>query len=231
MDYNHAEDPEYKRLRDMANKEYERKKQLSEESQAAYKSGDGAEAKRLSELSQKHADKMDDYNRQAAEWVFRANNADSAEDEIDLHGLYVKEAISMLQTRIDAARARGETHLDVIVGKGNHSQNHVAKIKPAVEDLCRQMNFKYALENGNSGVLVVDLTGPGGQVDWNQLAPRPNKKPSNKLQNHYQQQGAHYGQNQYSQQQQHHNNNHQGGNDDVVNILCGIFKIIRKCLN
>ncbi|KAF5092204.1 hypothetical protein D0Z03_002980, partial [Geotrichum reessii] len=59
-------------------------------SKEAYNNGDGAEAKRLSEKGKKHGAKMDEYNAQAAQFVFRENNADSAGDEIDLHGLYVK---------------------------------------------------------------------------------------------------------------------------------------------
>lgn len=83
-------DPEYKRLRDLAHQEYEKRAECFEKSKQAYNNGDGAEAKRLSEQGKKHGEKMDEYNEKAKQFVFRANNADSAGDEIDLHGLYVK---------------------------------------------------------------------------------------------------------------------------------------------
>lgn len=89
-DYNHSEDPEYKRLRDLAQREHELRGEAFAQSKEAYNNGDGAEAKRLSEKGKKHGVKMDEYNAQAAQFVFRENNADSAGDEIDLHGLYVK---------------------------------------------------------------------------------------------------------------------------------------------
>lgn len=66
-DYNHAIDSEYKRLRTQAEQEFKRRTELSEQSQAAYKSGDGAEAKKLSELAKEHAKKGDGYNQQAAD--------------------------------------------------------------------------------------------------------------------------------------------------------------------
>ena len=53
------------------------------------------------------------YNRQASEFIFRANNAQQADDTIDLHGLYAEEAEQILQTRIDTARRSGAKGLHV----------------------------------------------------------------------------------------------------------------------
>jgi DNA-nicking Smr family endonuclease len=55
-----------------------------------------------------------------------------------LHGLYVKEAVSYTDRAIMDAKARGDSEIHLIVGKGLHSQGHVAKIKPAIEDLMRK---------------------------------------------------------------------------------------------
>jgi len=41
----------------------------------------------LSEEGKHHDQACKQYNQQAADFVFRANNADAAPDEIDLHGL------------------------------------------------------------------------------------------------------------------------------------------------
>lgn len=67
-----------------------------------------------------------------------ANNLDSPPGTIDLHGLYVREAIERTEKAIADAQRKGDREMRVIVGKGIHSQGHVAKIKPAVEDLMRK---------------------------------------------------------------------------------------------
>lgn len=43
----------------------------------------------LSEKGKLHDRAAKAYNQQAADFVFRANNARAASDEIDLHGLYL----------------------------------------------------------------------------------------------------------------------------------------------
>lgn len=63
------------------------------------------------------------------------NNTDSKPGEIDLHGLYVKEAVAKSEQAIQVAQQRGDSEIHFIVGKGNHSAGHVAKIKPAIEEL------------------------------------------------------------------------------------------------
>jgi hypothetical protein len=106
---------------------------------------------------------MDEYNRQASEYIFRENNAEGrvGSDEIDLHGQYVEEAERILEERIKYARANGQGRLHVIVGKGNHSRDHVQKIKPKVEEVCRQLGLRYGTEE-NEGRMWIDLQGGGG---------------------------------------------------------------------
>lgn len=75
--------------------------------------------------------------------------------EVDLHGLYVKEAITYTDQSIVEARARGDKEIRLIVGsyhpffylrkdrtfragKGIHSPNHAAKLKPAIEELMQK---------------------------------------------------------------------------------------------
>ncbi|KAK4443969.1 putative smr domain-protein [Podospora aff. communis PSN243] len=151
---------EYDRLRDLARSEGDKKKDCFERSQKAYTSGDGALAKELSEKGKRHQAKQAAYNKQASEFIFRENNSPGhvAEDTIDLHGQYVEEAENILEARIRDARARGQTHLHVIVGKGNHSSGGVQKVKPRVEQVCREMGLEYATEE-NAGRIYVDLTG------------------------------------------------------------------------
>ncbi|KAF1918475.1 hypothetical protein BDU57DRAFT_586870 [Ampelomyces quisqualis] len=155
---------EYDRLRDLARQEAAKRGSCFDRAHQAYESGDGARAHQLSEEGKQHAAKMEQYNRQARDYIFRANNSDGRVDgdTIDLHGLFVEEAEDVLEERIKASRQRGETHLHVIVGKGNHSTNHVQKIKPRVEQVCRDLGLQYRTEE-NEGRIFVNLQ--GGSVD------------------------------------------------------------------
>lgn len=170
-DYNHATDNEYHKLRNKAEELYEKRKKLSQQSQQAYQNGDKEQAHELSEQLKKVLSEAESYNRQAAEYVFRENNADSAEDEIDLHGLYVKEAEWIMQKRISQCLNTNQSHLRVIVGKGLHSENGIAKLKPAIDRLCQESGLKHYIDKKNTGVLVIDFAGSSnGQVPshWDQ---------------------------------------------------------------
>ncbi|KAI5919942.1 Smr domain protein [Camillea tinctor] len=158
---------EYDRLRDLARAEAQKRNSCFDRAHQAYERGDGAEAKELSNEGKRHAAKMDEYNKQASEYIFRENNAEGrvAEDTIDLHGQFVEEAEEILEQRIRQAQRQGQTHLHVvrlggnsIVGKGNHSANHVQKLKPRVERVCQELGLQYATEE-NAGRIYVDLQG------------------------------------------------------------------------
>lgn len=58
---------------------------------------------------------MDQYNKQASDYIFRENNAQGrvAADTIDLHGQFVEEAENILEQRIRYAQQTGQTHLHV----------------------------------------------------------------------------------------------------------------------
>lgn len=116
----------------------------------------------MSQRSKEHAAKADDFNRQASEFIFRENNAVGKVpgDTIDLHGQFVEEAEEILEQRIRYATQTGQTHLHVIVGKGNHSPGHVQKIKPRVEQVCRELGLQYHTEP-NAGRMYIELK-PGG---------------------------------------------------------------------
>ncbi|EPE06065.1 smr domain-containing protein [Ophiostoma piceae UAMH 11346] len=239
---NNDAEAEYDRLRDQARKEAAQRNSCFDRSHQAYQNGDGAGAKALSAEGKKHAAAMDKYNRQASEFIFRENNAVDrvAEDTIDLHGLFVEEAEHILTERIRAAQSTGQTHLHVIVGRGNHSANHVQKIKPAVEKLCRELGLQFATEE-NEGRIYVNLQ--GGAVSG---APPLPQQPSGHLggyhggSNYNNNQGyvshpnasyagaAHGGQN--HQQQQYGNNNSNNNNDVEQQIEQAVVKCLPKLL-
>lgn len=215
---------EYDRLRDLARQEAAKRASCFDRAHEAYNSGDGARAHDLSEEGKQHAQKMEQYNRQARDYIFRENNADGrvAGDTIDLHGLFVEEAEDVLEERIKAARQRGETHLHVIVGKGNHSKNHVQKIKPRVEQVCRELGLQYRTEE-NEGRIFVNLQG-GAVHDM----PPPPQAPS-----YGGYPGQHGGQQQHhGGQQQHHGQQQNNQNDEIEQLVKkGLPKLLKmlKC--
>jgi len=124
-----------------------------QQSQDAYKRGDGALAKDLSNQGKDHRRRMESLNKQASDWIFQRESAsfafsdygnlmiewgrkqqggpfffvfgelklisgskDRSPREIDLHGLYVKEAIAHTDAAIQTAKKRGESDLHLIVG-------------------------------------------------------------------------------------------------------------------
>ena len=166
---------EYDRLRDLARKEQGQHQHYAAEARQAYERGDGARAHEMSEQSKSHAAQADSYNKQASEYIFRENNSVGkvSSDTVDLHGQYVEEAEEILEQRIRYAKANGQTHLHVIVGKGNHSPGHIQKIKPKVEQLCQELGLQEHTEQ-NEGRIYIDLTGgqappqQGGGYDYGQ---------------------------------------------------------------
>lgn len=181
---------------------------------------------------------MEQYNKQASEFIFRENNAQDRvpADTIDLHGQFVEEAEDILEERIKYAQSTGQTHLHVIVGKGNHSPGHIQKIKPRVEQVCQELGLQYHTEP-NEGRIYVNLT--GGQVDMGAVqgwqgyqggygggygqGGYPGQQQQQQQHGGYQQhQQPSYQPPQQQQQQQ------QGGGDG--DIISAIFRAIKKCI-
>ncbi|KAJ5985903.1 hypothetical protein N7499_007808 [Penicillium canescens] len=207
---------EYDRLRDLARQEASKRGQCFSRSKEAYSSGDGAGAKQLSEEGKAHGRKMEEYNKQASEFIFRENNASGrvADDTIDLHGQFVEEAEEILEERIKYAKSHGQSHLHVIVGKGNHSAQHVQKIKPRVEQVCRELGLQYATED-NAGRIYVNLT--GGEAI---MPPYGGHQQGH--------QGSHQypGQQGHQQHQQHQNQNQPDELEKLANAI--LPKVLRK---
>lgn len=163
QDMVNAQNGEYVSLRNQAIREGDLMGKAFSASKQAYAQGDGARASELSHEGKQHQQQKDAFNRQAAEWIFSENNKTQPQGSIDLHGLYVQESVDFTERAIQQARSQGLNQLRVIVGKGNHSPQHVAKIKPAIETLMRNENLSAYLDPHNAGVLIVILSGGGGK--------------------------------------------------------------------
>lgn len=130
-------------------------KRTSEQSQRAYHSGMKAQAKTLSIKKTDLYRQMEEKNRQAAELFFKHYNQNRPNNIIDLHGLYVSEALKYVEEKLDECRAKNISSLTIITGIGNNSPNRVAKIKPRVEKYARENALKITRYSGH---IVVDLT-------------------------------------------------------------------------
>jgi len=147
----------YTTLRARAKEEGDQMARCFQESHEAYDRRNGALAKQLSEKGKAHKRNMERLNGEASEWIFKENNLDSTLGAVDLHGLYVKEAISFTDRAIQQARRAGDSQIRLIVGKGLHSPQQVAKIKPAMEELIQKHHLLAEVDPNNSGVLIVHL--------------------------------------------------------------------------
>ncbi|GAA5843134.1 hypothetical protein JCM9279_001871 [Rhodotorula babjevae] len=162
MDMANAQNSQYVELRNLAIREGDLMAKAFSASKQAYTAGDGAAAHDLSAEGKEHQRNKDRYNDQAAAWIFNENNKVQPPGSIDLHGLYVQEAIEYTERAIADGRNKGMPELRIIVGKGNHSPSHVAKIKPAITDLMQREHLTATLDPHNGGVLIVQLQGQGG---------------------------------------------------------------------
>jgi len=127
----------------------------SKQSQFEYRSGFKSQAKVLSIQKTALYRQMDERNQQAAELIFEHFNRNRPNKIIDLHGLYVAEALKYLQDKLKECRSKNILQLTVITGMGNNSPNRIAKIKPEVEKFVRENRLKVTAYRGH---LVVDLS-------------------------------------------------------------------------
>lgn len=90
-----------------------------------------------------------------------------------------------------------------IVGKGNHSPNHIQRIKPKVEQICQELGLQYATEE-NAGRMYINLRGGP--------AVMPEHLKAKHGGGYHQGYGGGGGGGQYHQQQQGQQQGYQGGN-------------------
>ena len=154
-------DANYMNLRNQARSEGDKMAQCFDQSHKAYAQGDGGRAKQLSNEGHQHKLNMERLNKQAADWIFMANNEDSPQGTVDLHGLYTSEALERVEQAVRQGQAQGWSEMRIIVGKGLHSKDHRQHIAPAVEKMMRDYRLEAHLDPRNAGVLVVNLRGSG----------------------------------------------------------------------
>ncbi|KAG2043487.1 hypothetical protein BDR03DRAFT_941544 [Suillus americanus] len=115
-------------------------------------------ARQLSLRGETHRDNMERLNKAASTKIFQENNQRFAgSNTIDLHRLFVSEAKVHFDDAIQEIRDRGKSSLHVIVGRGNHSKNNVAKIKREIQEYGKSLGLGVEVNPDNDGRLVVSL--------------------------------------------------------------------------
>ena len=126
-----------------------------------FQTGNGMLANELSQTGSKYHNKIKEIDEKYRDNIFnkslQSNN--SKIQVVDLHGLQVKNALNILIDVISTITKSqtGFNLLEVVTGKGKHSQGGQARIKPAVLSFFREKNFKFKEINEGAIIVLLDL--------------------------------------------------------------------------
>ena len=101
--------------------------------------------------------KRDEANRKASQAIIQGQPW-KTNGEIDLHGLFLDEAIKITKEFLgywskqkpSSARAT----VLIVTGNGHHSDNHRAVIRPQIEELLRSERYQYQSVHGDGAFQV-----------------------------------------------------------------------------
>ncbi|KAH7333912.1 hypothetical protein B0J17DRAFT_577948 [Rhizoctonia solani] len=170
------------RWREKARVAARNRSKMLDKASVAWKAGQKSTAKTLSERGKHFGSQVERYNERAAKEIFLSLNATyytgtkESMEKIDLHGLFVNEALVYTQNHLDMCRQAGVTQTSIITGRGNNSKDGVAKvcnqncvrsvlspyvpqpqIKPAVEGLLIREGLGDRYQWENEGCIAVSL--------------------------------------------------------------------------
>ncbi|KAI9137558.1 hypothetical protein BKA69DRAFT_1097107 [Paraphysoderma sedebokerense] len=143
----------------------------------AYRNGDKALAKDLSLQGKLYNEKMIHLHNEASERIFKVRRKEIAEklnlsqssdeiitDFIDLHGLFINEALGFLESKInqlydDAYNDHHSRYLFILTGTGHHSSNGRAKLLPAIKAYLKEYELVFvdASKDKKEGMLLVQI--------------------------------------------------------------------------
>ncbi|KAH9083559.1 hypothetical protein EDB83DRAFT_2212617 [Lactarius deliciosus] len=147
-----------KKLREKARRSGQEMAEAYSQANSAQRIGDCWGAQEYRQQGDAHKSVMEELDERAARIIFRENNKDRKNGEkIDLHGLFVAEAVGFVNQLLQYGESRGDQVMCFIVGKGLHSDAGRARIRPALEDLCTERGLGHSLDPHNAGVLIVRL--------------------------------------------------------------------------
>lgn len=143
--------------------------------QQAARSAQQSRTSRMGGAAMVYAEEARKYDMEARRWQLRASCAlvdqrrldaqssghySGAVDRIDLHGLTVHEALTVVARNVarwqsaPLGEARSRPPLEIITGRGVHSRHSVSVIRPAIERYLSQRGFRVDAAS-NAGVLYV----------------------------------------------------------------------------
>jgi DNA-nicking Smr family endonuclease len=140
----------------------------SQQSRDACYAGNHSSARDFSALSKQQWQEYHRLNSLAEIKEFEFHNPTYPGDlnRIDLHGLLVKEAIVRIQRHVKLCKDAGIQRTLVITGRGIHSKEGIAKIKPAIRELCVSEGLQVIPNESNEGCLTVVIGVSEGNVGW-----------------------------------------------------------------
>ena len=137
----------------------------AQQSQQAYQRGDKETAHTLSKEKKHWQQKQEAANEQAATVILQLQHW-KRDGTLDLHGLYLEEAMKATRTFLDYwgtnqrrtkqsqdGGTRNNTVL-IITGAGHHSNNSRAVLRPKVEELLQQEQYTYKSVHGDGAFEV-----------------------------------------------------------------------------
>lgn len=155
--------PLHEQFRLAARQEEALRQSASKASQAAYHNKEHQSAGAYSAKAKQHAAERDRLNAKAANACFDLVNPTYNVQQpltlqtCDLHGLTIAEAIQRAKTHVRACRDLKMTETVLITGKGLHSQNGRARLKPALEQFCQEEKIGATIDPRNEGRIQLHL--------------------------------------------------------------------------
>ena len=143
-DQHEATEGWYQKYQQAIDKHAKKRADYFEQAKKAHDAGNGALAKELSEKGKQETELMEKAQEKAARAVFEKRNKDNGPEVIDLHGLQVEGAVMLATEWLDSHKktAKGK-EINIITGKGNHSDANGPKILPAIEKLLTDRKLKH----------------------------------------------------------------------------------------
>ena len=139
---------EGKKLRDQANAFSAKRSRLLDLSQQAYVNGNGEEARRLANEGKEAGESANQCNVLARDVIYKYRNAGKENTFLDLHGLFVKEALYYLELVLMTFLSNDVVDtLECVTGAGHHSPMGHGKIKEAVHELVERLGLRYEIKN------------------------------------------------------------------------------------
>jgi len=124
----------------------------------AFSSGEKARAERLIALGrQYHRSLLDLHQESSIEPLGKKKSLRCLHDclFVDFHGLFVKDALKVLDALIQFCKNKNIRVLSIVTGAGIHSVRGIAKLRPAVENYLIERSFVF--HEPNHGQIIVQI--------------------------------------------------------------------------